>query len=735
VPKDPANDALAVFNFSTNGIAEYTASNFGGAMQGNLLVAQLDSGGTGTVFRMALGGTNGTYVQTKQQLPVTGYGNDPLDVWAQGDSDPMPGTIWVAMNGSDQITILEPGDYGGGGGGTCSAPDDNGDADGDGYTNHDEIVNGTDPCSAGSIPPDNDGDHVSDKLDPDDDNDGITDLNDAFQTDAQNGLSTQLPVSITWNPTDPDPGGILNSGFTGLMTNGSTDYLTTYDPANMTVGSAAGVFTIDNVPTGDALGTINTQKYGFQFGIDPPSQTFTVHTRVNTPFLGVTPTGQDAMGVTIGAGDQDNYVRLIASANGPSTDGVSFLKEVGGTTSNSTIAAVTLPGPDYIDLYLVVNPVADTVQPRYSVTTNCSTSCQTTAVKDLGSPVAIPASWLAGTSKGLAVGIISTSRNGNAFSATWDSIDVTTSGGGGGGSGTWATLAPTGFARQELPYNVVNGRFYLAGGIAPSGDPRRIQVYDPTTDTWQFTGAILPAALNHMRSAVVNGKIYYIGGYLDTTNEEVGTVSIYDPSTNTVTAGTPMPRPRAAGGVAVYQGKIYYAGGATTGTTAADKTARTWFDVYDPATDSWSQLPDMPRKRDHFAAAVVNGKFYALAGRNKRIGSTWSQNAAYDFGTGTWSENVAPTPTPRGGVATAVIGSQILVIGGERSVNGVKSVLNVVEAYDTSTNTWTTLAPMPTARHGMEAVVYNGKVYVADGSSVSGGGPASSLAVHEVYTP
>ena len=45
------------------------------------------------------------------------------------------------------------------------------DSDGDGYTNQDEADNGTDPCSTASVPPDDDGDHLSDLNDPDDDND------------------------------------------------------------------------------------------------------------------------------------------------------------------------------------------------------------------------------------------------------------------------------------------------------------------------------------------------------------------------------------------------------------------------------------------------------------------------------------------------------------------------------------------------------------------------------------
>ena len=70
------------------------------------------------------------------------------------------------------ITVFEPADAS-----LCTGADDPSlDEDGDGYTNADEIAAGTNPCSGGSKPNDNDGDFVSDVTDPDDDNDGIDDV-------------------------------------------------------------------------------------------------------------------------------------------------------------------------------------------------------------------------------------------------------------------------------------------------------------------------------------------------------------------------------------------------------------------------------------------------------------------------------------------------------------------------------------------------------------------------------
>jgi hypothetical protein len=83
-------DAVTLFRTSTNGLDEYTASNFGGMLRGDLLAASLD----GRVYRVSLDRT-GTRALRRQSLftLVT-----PLDVTSQADDAPFPGTIWVGRH-------------------------------------------------------------------------------------------------------------------------------------------------------------------------------------------------------------------------------------------------------------------------------------------------------------------------------------------------------------------------------------------------------------------------------------------------------------------------------------------------------------------------------------------------------------------------------------------------------------------------------------------------------------
>lgn len=102
----PGQDgALTTNGASTNGLDEYTATNFAGSMQGDLIAAAFGK----NIYRVELNG-NGTAVTSKSILK-NNVGTVPLDLTAQGDGDVFPGTIWVVDNIAKTITVLEPSDY------------------------------------------------------------------------------------------------------------------------------------------------------------------------------------------------------------------------------------------------------------------------------------------------------------------------------------------------------------------------------------------------------------------------------------------------------------------------------------------------------------------------------------------------------------------------------------------------------------------------------------------------
>ena len=327
-----------------------------------------------------------------------------------------------------------------------------------------------------------------------------------------------------------------------------------------------------------------------------------------------------------------------------------------------------------------------------------------------------------------------TASLGIVHSGTNSPVTVALSGTGGSTSvGTWMTLAPSGLARHEVAYVQYNGKFYL------TGDRGNVinEVYDAATNSWA-TAAPLPGEAHHAQAVELNGLIYYLGGLVGPFPDHVTpAVRVFNPTAGTWSTETAMPaaRARGGGGTAAFNGMLYVAGGLQDDAsgTGHDGVSVSLFDVYDPVAKTWAPLPNMPRARDHFQAAVVGNKFYVIGGR--KGGDPGFFNAViapidvYDFTTGTWSTLPATSnfPTPRAASAAAVIGSEIIVIGGEGNGNAY----NNVEAFDTTTGTWRTLAPMPTARHGIQAAVCNGGIYIAGGALTQGGGSLTNI--HQAF--
>ena len=220
------------FDQSSNGMAQYTASNWNRSLTGSILVAGLK----GVVFAV-----NTSYDPHTDTLSATStdvlvsIGIAPLDIACASDTFPFPGIILVA-DFVQGLWVLEPNDFGGsGGGGPGGAGPCSGlvtlhlDDDNDGFSNLDEVLSETDPCDPASSPPDVDGDFVSNLLDPDDDNDGVPDVADVFPVDAWNGrgrplsshtASPPVPASVYSGTTGPvlvSSGPLESSGPTGSL--------------------------------------------------------------------------------------------------------------------------------------------------------------------------------------------------------------------------------------------------------------------------------------------------------------------------------------------------------------------------------------------------------------------------------------------------------------------------------------------------------------------------------------
>ncbi len=182
--------------------------------------------------------------------------------------------------------------------------------------------------------------------------------------------------------------------------------------------------------------------------------------------------------------------------------------------------------------------------------------------------------------------------------------------------------------------------------------------------------------------AVVNGKIYAIGGAIATKSGELTAANEeYDPVTNTWTEKASMPTVRYGCAIAAYENKIYVFGGGTVNRANSNKT-----EVYDPATDTWATRASIPTARILLQANVVDDKIYLIGGYDNR-----TFNEVYDPSTDTWTTK-EPIPIGVAAYASAVVDSKIYVING--------LFASITQIYDPETGTWSSGATIPTPVSG-----------------------------------
>jgi N-acetylneuraminic acid mutarotase len=319
---------------------------------------------------------------------------------------------------------------------------------------------------------------------------------------------------------------------------------------------------------------------------------------------------------------------------------------------------------------------------------------------------------------------------------------------------TWRTLAPTPLgARQEhttlfLPPSTIA----ILGGIVPTNDASLVwattslmQFYSISTNTWT-TKASIPIPLNHLNAAVVDGKVYLLGGLAEESSRgrawrAIASSWVYSPSTDSWVSlpNVPSNQLRGSAAVGVYDKKIYLAGGVTDLELYGNSTQRTVsvVSIFDTVTQKWLDVPqaakNLPEGRDHAGAAVVGDKMYVLGGRNNGQGNIKDTVFLLDLCDvkAGWKISEAKMPTARGGVAAGVIGRKVYTFGGEGNKEVESGVFDQVEAYDTVKDTWERVGTMKVPRHGTYAVGVRGKVYIPGGGIVQGGGPVADFDVFE----
>ncbi len=252
----------------------------------------------------------------------------------------------------------------------------------------------------------------------------------------------------------------------------------------------------------------------------------------------------------------------------------------------------------------------------------------------------------------------------------------------------WTLKAPP----LSFPYSVAGvtacqGKIYVIGGTLG-------MVYDPATDTWQNMTA-LPTQ-RYFDAVTVVGKIYCISGQvlagfgiIAASNES----QVYDPSTNLWTEIAPIPTPVVSYAVAALDEKIYVIGGSKSG-FYLDPLEQTLVQIYDPASNKWTQGAPLLEPVSGGAAAVTSGEYapkriFLVGGDIINAGHEvhyCNHVQTYDPATGNWT--FAPQmPTGRSYLALVNVGDELYALGGRNktvnvSVPGNPTQQQLLDAAD-----------------------------------------------------
>lgn len=276
------------------------------------------------------------------------------------------------------------------------------------------------------------------------------------------------------------------------------------------------------------------------------------------------------------------------------------------------------------------------------------------------------------------------------------------------GTGSWAAKEPLPAATSDFVAVTVGDKIYLIGGQDVSGSSTTVvREYDPVIDDYNSSKAALSVGRMRYGAATVGTKIYVIGGLaVDVYGDpHEHTTLIYDTATDTWTDGPELITGRSDLCAFAVGTKLYAVGGYTDSYVTLDSV-----EVLDTSASSpaWAAAPSLPEARGDVTCAAAGGKGYAIGGFYDPTGNfAPDQFTEHVFeldvagGAAAWT-NKSSMPVAVGDKAAAALpDGSIVVIGGETHRNDATETLTATHTslqYYPAHDTWVKKAPLPTAR-------------------------------------
>ena len=444
---------------------------------------------------------------------------------------------------------------------------------------------------------------------------------------------------------------------------------------------------------------------------------------------------------------------------GPTPGSNALAATVAGLNASVTFTATATPRPaSSTRTTVTAAPTAILASTGTSATTITVTARDESGLPISGAAVVLTASGYGNTltqpagttdANGVATGTLSsTGRGTKTVSATVGGVAIT------------QTATVTVSAGPATTIAILRGNNQTAGAGTPVFTPPAVIVGDAFNNSVPGVNVTFAVTAGSGSVSGTNpvvtdaGGIAAIGAW--TLGDQVGTNTLSATAEGGGITGNPvtftatgvgefwtrlayLPTPRMFLAAGALNGTLYALGGSDPQGSGNLSTV----EAYSPATNAWGPRTSMPTPRSSLAVGVVNDVLYAVGGWNPDPTGTTLTLAtleAYDPTTDTWITK-APMPTPRAELAVAVANGILYAIGGAGEPTPCDSepwrlcshMLGTVEAYDPATDTWTAKTSMPTPRIMFGAAAANGIVYAVGGQG-SGNSWLQTLEAYDAAT-
>jgi N-acetylneuraminic acid mutarotase len=238
----------------------------------------------------------------------------------------------------------------------------------------------------------------------------------------------------------------------------------------------------------------------------------------------------------------------------------------------------------------------------------------------------------------------------------------------------WTSKMPMPTPRSGFAITVYQNKIYCIGGTVGNGYIGNNEVFDPVSNTWE-TKTSMPTPRADLSANIVGDGIFLMGGkrysnvrpFFNETNIN----EVYDPANDSWTTKTPIPMAVQAYASAVEEGKIYIMGGSLESLSLQNTVITEANQVYDAENDSWSSAAKMPNANTYGAAAATEGfmapaSIYCVGGFSG--GEFTSKVQAYDWKNNSWSQ-AESMPTARAYLGAAIVNDVLYAIGGFDGTN------------------------------------------------------------------